>query len=103
MGRHKKDHANLGENLEGSELERTNVERSDRSMSGTRTDRAAGSEGIEDPSIERSGNERMSGTEREGTDERSDNRQRSQGQNRQPGRERSEQRETRTSSTDMTE
>ena len=102
MGRHKRERANLGENLEGSELERTNVERPDQSMSGNRTDRSAGSEGIEDPAIERGSREGLDGTEREEKEPAPGGKQR-KGKNRQPDRERTEQQETHTSSTDVTE
>lgn len=68
--------SNLGEQIDGSEQQRTNVERSYQSMDANpRTDRAAGSEGIEDPALERSrresmergsvSRENMSGSERE--------------------------------------
>src|SRR5688572_11212194 len=49
------DRANLGEQTDNneSEMERTNVEQTDRSMSAdSRVDSAAGSEGIEDLSVE---------------------------------------------------
>jgi hypothetical protein len=49
------DRANLGEQTDNSasEMDRTNVERSDRSMSaGSQGDGMAGSEGIEDPALE---------------------------------------------------
>jgi hypothetical protein len=91
MGRNKnkRDRANLGENLEGAEMERTNVERLDRSMGAERTDRAAGSEGIEDPAIERSNRESMRVTERERSEERTGSRkQQGQDPNRQHSRKR---------------
>ncbi|MGQ0815032.1 MAG: hypothetical protein ACT4O1_11270 [Gemmatimonadota bacterium] len=64
----KKKRAELGEQSDisrGSEMERTNVERSDRTMgAGAHGDRMAGAEGIEDPALEQ-----REGRERSTTDE----------------------------------
>ena len=64
------------------------MDRSDRSMSaGERTDRNAGSEGIEDPAINRSSREAMRGNEREGNQGNDSGRQRNPRQKRQRGSE----------------
>lgn len=52
--RKQKDHARTGEAANSMEMGRTNIERGDSSMSaGAHGDRMAGSEGVEEPSPDR--------------------------------------------------